>query len=290
MIKKQNGEIPWWVEDEEDSVEPALTYEEQQKCIEELKRALEIRRAENNAIRNDHQFLDGYWDGWPELRLGKWESELKLRTWDCWTWGLHYCIDSRRSKCEALSKEQKKDVIESLKGWVVQEDFDNTVSRLPPNIRYSILGSFASMIIFKDCLRLFWSNPFWYLDLDGEFSNGEGVEAPLGARLNALYKEFEKAETRLVHHWRAQTVRLANVRYLSHITICDTGFGLANEALQKSKAFQFAAARLKDKTFRCLLKDEDEDELKESLGHVYLRMSEFAKNIAPSQPLLKWRL
>lgn len=194
MIKRENGEIPWWVEDEEDSVKPALTFEEQQKCIEEMKGALEICWTQISGLRNDQQYMHGSYDCWPELGLARWEVELNGLTWSCSNWAESFCITTRRSKCEILSKEQKKDVIESLKGWVVQDDFDTTVSRLPPNIRYNILPTFASMIILKDCLRLFWSNPFWYLNVDGEFSNSEGVEASFGAHVHTLYKKFVKGD------------------------------------------------------------------------------------------------
>lgn len=70
----------------------------------------------------------------------------------------------------------------------------------------------------------------------------------------------------------------------------DPTFGLANKDILRAKAYRFAAARLEDKVFRCLLKDEDEDRLKTSLGDLYVSMAEFAKDLATSQPLLEWRL
>lgn len=196
-IKRENGEIPWWMEDEEDPAKPApaLTFEEQQKCIVELKKALEICRAEIGFLRENHQFMGATWYQMP---LYRWEPEVEHHRSACWDWAMKYCITTRRSKCEILSKEQKKDVIASLKGWVVQDDFDTTVSRLPPNIRYTILANFAAMIIFKDCLRLFWSNPFWYLDVDDAFSNSEDAEAPFGAHLHTLYKRFQKGNLLLI--------------------------------------------------------------------------------------------
>ncbi|CAI7630149.1 unnamed protein product [Penicillium glandicola] len=289
-IKKANGEIPWWEEDEEDTVKPTPTFEQQQKCIEELKHALDICRMEVNSLRNDRQYMDGNYDRGPEIRLSQWEDEINNQVWMCRNWILSHCIRTRRSKCEILSQEQKKVVIASLEGWIVQDDFDTTVSRLPPNIRYNILGNLASMMILKDCLRLFWSNPFWYLDVDGEFSNSEDVEAPFGTHLNTLYKEFLKADVQLAHHWRAQTTCLANVRHNGLFTRPDPAFGIANEALQRAKAYRFAAAKLEDKAFRCLVKDEDEDELKCTLGDVYFRMAKLARGLSMSQPFMEWRL
>lgn len=107
MIKRENGEIPWWVEDEEDSVKPALTFEEQQKCIE-LKDALEICWTNIRSLRNDRQFLNGCYECWPELPLAQWELELNHQTLQCESWAAYYCNKTRRSRCESLSQEQKK--------------------------------------------------------------------------------------------------------------------------------------------------------------------------------------
>ncbi|KAJ5509811.1 Carboxylesterase type B [Penicillium freii] len=249
LIEKEKAEIPWWVEDEGDSVEPDLTFEEQQTCIEELKDALDLCWAERGSARKDQQFMSGYYD--------------------C-------CLSCPFADGNANSG--------------IRDDFDTTVSRLPFNIRYNILGTFASMIILKDCLKLFLSNPFWYLDVDDAFPNSEGAEAPFGAQLHTLYKTFLKAEPQLAHHWRAQTTRLANVRYSGYFSKRDPTFGRANKEILRAKAYQFAAARLEDKAFRCLLKDEDEDDLRTSLGELYVTMAEFAKDLATSQPLLEWRL
>lgn len=86
MIKRENGEIPWWVEDEEDSVKPALTFEEQQKCIEGMKGALEICWTQISGLRNDQQYMHGSYDCWPELGLARWEVELNGLTWSCSNW------------------------------------------------------------------------------------------------------------------------------------------------------------------------------------------------------------
>jgi hypothetical protein len=60
-----------------------------------------------------------------------------------------------------------------------------------------------------------------------------------------------------------------------------------------AKAKQFAAARLGDDSFLALITDEikeNKDQLKESLGVLYFRMSECAKDMSTSQPCLKWKL
>ncbi|KGO74485.1 hypothetical protein PITC_099860 [Penicillium italicum] len=65
---------------------------------------------------------------------------------------------------------------------------------------------------------------------------------------------------------------------------------IINEELLKVKAYQFTAAKLEDKVFRCLLKDEKEDLLKRKLGYIYFIIAQNAKYLAKSQPLLQWRL
>jgi hypothetical protein len=190
-IKKATGEIPWWESDPEDEedVKPAPTYEE-------LKDVLKTCTAQLHFIRDDRMLMRGS-HNLSEYRIESWEPEINHLTWRCWNWTSNNCIPGRGSKHKILSNEQKKDVIASLKGWVVQDDFDTTVSRFPQNIRHNILAKFAAMIILKDCLTLFFSNPFWYLGTGDEFSNSESFEAetPFGAQLNTLYNMLQKGET-----------------------------------------------------------------------------------------------
>lgn len=107
----------------------------------------------------------------PLVPMGTWTQPSNVTVWIL---GSILLQQNQKKQVWKLISRAKKDVIESLKGWVVQDDFDRTVSRPPPNIRYNILRVFASMIIIKDCMRLFWSNPFWYLNADCEFLNSEG--------------------------------------------------------------------------------------------------------------------
>ncbi|KAJ5428540.1 Carboxylesterase type B [Penicillium cf. griseofulvum] len=126
-----------------------------------------------------------------------------------------------------------------LKGWIVQDDFDTTLSRLPPNIRYNFLARLTSIIIFKDCLRCFWSNPFWYLECEGDFANSDDLETPVGAELNGLCEEYLKD---LGRRWRTHTTRLANLRHDHDDEPVKPSreFGLTNNARRKAKAKQFA--------------------------------------------------
>jgi hypothetical protein len=145
----------------------------------------------------DNMYLNGYGDPWPELDPAEWKFELRDLAWKCYIWALYNCHKTRRSKCRILSQEQKRQIITGLKGWIVQDDFDTTLSRLPPNIRYNFLACVASIIIFKDCLRLFWSNPFWCMECEGDFANSDDLETPLGAQLNGLCEEFLKGDLAL---------------------------------------------------------------------------------------------
>ncbi|KAJ5715242.1 uncharacterized protein N7483_012423 [Penicillium malachiteum] len=213
-------------------------------------------------------------------------------------WGFNYGFQSKRSTYEHLSKEAKKEIISSLEGWIVQDDFDKTASQFPPAIRYRILPLFASMRILKDGLRIFFENPFWYLQTDGEYENDNDetkVESAFGAQINTLYQQFTIVDEQLANHWRAQTSRLANARDSGSLwPPRDPELGLANKALQEEKAKKFAAAMLKDKTFRYLLRelrdDEDADEMQGSLGLTYICLAGLVRGIATGQPALSWKL
>ncbi|KAJ6024711.1 hypothetical protein N7540_005508 [Penicillium herquei] len=245
-----------------------------------------------------NRYMEGGYDGWPEIPLTRWDSVIPVEVHSIQNWGLNHAFQSEDTTYEQLSKKAKKEIISSLEGWIVQDDFDKTVSRFPLQIRSRILPLFASMRILKDGLRLFFGNPFWYLQTDGEYENDDDetkVESTFGVEINTLYQQFITVDEQLANHWRAQTSRLANAR--------DTGscwpprgteLGISNKTLQEEKAKKFAAAMFKDRTFRYLLRepidDEDADLMQGSLGQSYIWMAGLARGIATGQPGLSWKL
>ena len=92
----------------------------------------------------------------------------------------------------------------------------------------------------------------------------------------------------LAHHWRAQTVRLANtdINYNGR----NGAFHAKNLAIREAKAAEFARAKYADPSFQCLLREsESEFDLREKnlISH-YQRFAELAVKIAAAQPAMEW--
>lgn len=179
---------------------PTKATKDQTKHIKKLEKQVEVLQCGLGHLRNDRVYMNGVYDGWPEVPLEKWPTSLWLMPWWNESWGAEYSIKSRYGKYgdDVLSKEQKKQIIASMEGYVIQDDFDKTVSRLPPNVHYCILGIFYGIMVTKDIMNLFFTNPFWYLEWphgqgmnDGEES---GIATPFGDQLNHLYQTFLHSE------------------------------------------------------------------------------------------------
>lgn len=59
-----------------------------------------------------------------------------------------------------LTKEQKRQIISSLDGYCVQEDFDTLVSRFPYFMRDQIPAIFAKIFLVKHLFTQCFENPF----------------------------------------------------------------------------------------------------------------------------------
>lgn len=174
------------------------TTEDREKHIKELEKRIEDQAATIGTLRSDRTFMHGAYEHWPPIYIGEWPNRLIGLMSTCKNWKYEFGFYSTRGKYEHLSKEQKKQVIANMEGYVIQDDFDKIVPRLPPNIRCNILAIFAGIIVVKEILSLFFTNPFWYLEWpDSQSSNdgeGSGVETPFGAQLNHLYQTFLNSE------------------------------------------------------------------------------------------------
>jgi hypothetical protein len=98
-----------------------------------------------------------------------------------------------------LTKRQKKDINGSLKGYCVQDDFDNIFSRLNDEHKKSILETFAKMFLVKMVVDNFFKHPFWYVEYLPKGIPEACDEAPWqgvlpeGAALERFMSRFEEA-------------------------------------------------------------------------------------------------
>lgn len=203
------------------------TKDELEKYVQKLMKHITMLRGGINVIENDGLYKRGYYNHWTRVGVHMWEDDMQGFMDEIFNWTMNHGIrvtDGRPDK--VLSKEQKRQLILSMDGWVVQESFDSIVSRLPRSPRILLLQYFMQILILKDIWRRFWRNPFWYLEpalapgsADPDSKNAPGFDAvaPFGEDVSRLYQEFQRGELPLKIHGlsRPQVNR----------TSCRSGFG-----------------------------------------------------------------
>ncbi|KAJ5945560.1 hypothetical protein N7454_002399 [Penicillium verhagenii] len=241
-------------------------------------------------LRFEQTFM-GVYGGWPKLHINEWETKLGTMEWDAYSWALNNSFQYRWHRYDNISQDQKRDIIASLKGWIVQDDFDRIISKFPPMFRIAAFKHLTAISILKDCFESFFENSFWYLDPDDEYKRDSKVtRTTFGTQLNVLHKQFLAAVPELAHHWRCQTARLANTVRLSPLALDgDVEYGAANDEIVKEKAYQLAAAKLNDKTFQSLLQDPTNPKLPKTLGHFYHTFAENARLMSTMHPYITWK-
>ncbi|PLN76213.1 hypothetical protein BDW42DRAFT_197292 [Aspergillus taichungensis] len=267
------------------------------KYVEMLKKR-NIALHEGMLVSYQNSVYPRDYEHWSTVGVSFWEQDMRGFMATIFNWSYDYGIrvtDGRPNKI--LSKEQKKQLILSMDGWVVQEDFDSIVSRLPDSPRRVLLQYFLQILILKDVWHRFWQNPFWYLeptlapdsaDPAARTEPGFDTVTPFGEDVSRLYSEFQRADLQLAHHWRAQTVRLANT--VINYNRRNGAFGAKHLAIRKAKATEFAQAMYADPTFQCLLRDPSpEFNVAENvLIQLYQHFAELAVKISAAQPAMEW--
>lgn len=165
--------------------------EEQNGLLESMERQIQ------DLLHNNYNTLVDTWflkeASPPEVPSSAWPDRLghKIQTFDNWAFSSAIVgID----KWKDVPSETKKVTIARLKGWVVPGDFDEIVSRMPPNFRTRALVHFVRMLMLKECLELFFENgAFWYMKgATGDDCDETGTWAP--SSLPGIYDMFRKGQ------------------------------------------------------------------------------------------------
>ncbi|KAJ0414636.1 hypothetical protein BJY00DRAFT_318630 [Aspergillus carlsbadensis] len=259
--------------------------ENQVKSLKE--RVCDLEIYVRNSIRNQ-EFLEGDFFAWNIIYPTDFPREfdaLFIQSWNfVESWG------AEESPC--LTRKQKQQVIASLKGYVVQEDFDSIRASLHPIQQGYFHRRLAEMFINKVVVETFFHNLFWYVDENAHpDDNGKGVwksATPLGERLNTLYGRFQKVGKEYSHVWRTITIRLCNSVATEQTR--DLTFGEATRAHRDAKCAALASKLLANKTLLCLLKKTDEQERRlDNLSYALQHMAQSAVDMNVQIPFLGFR-
>ncbi|KAL3451692.1 hypothetical protein BJX65DRAFT_304280 [Aspergillus insuetus] len=213
-------------------------------------------------------------------------KSLKERSWNfAESWGAE--------DITCLTGKQKHQVIASLKGYFVQEDFGSIYASLHPIQQGHFLCRLAETFINKLVVETFFHNLFWYVDENAQpgDDNNKAIwenTTPMGERLNTLYGRFQKVANEYSHVWRTITIRLCNSVATEQTR--DLTSGEATRAHRDAKCTALALKLLANKTFLCLLKKTDEQERRlGNLSYALQHMAQSVVDMSVQIPFLAFR-
>ncbi|KAL4778491.1 hypothetical protein BJX76DRAFT_343093 [Aspergillus varians] len=139
---------------------------------------------------NEEDVIHAAFYDWVHTIPGGWPDDFYLITTYFRSWGTPWA--SQHLDEQSLSRAQKKQLIASLDGYCVQEDFDSIVSRLGHDQRKRILATFSMAFLVKTVVENFLQLPFWYAEIlpkgqvECDDAPWQGV-SPAGAVLESFW-------------------------------------------------------------------------------------------------------
>ncbi|GKZ24934.1 hypothetical protein AbraIFM66951_011791 [Aspergillus brasiliensis] len=174
------------------------------KRIQSLEEEIESLKERNKALQTiffedvkGNMYADSYLEAdgeikhrevqWSSCCPAQWSTAISAVFLSPYTWVYnHIHRDPSR-----LSTQQKKEIVSRLDGYCVQEDFDDITSSLPESARKSFLGKMVQLLLAKECISRFFTNPFWYLVPDpGTEENPKMDTTGFGAQVFTLYENI----------------------------------------------------------------------------------------------------
>ncbi|PWY65906.1 hypothetical protein BO83DRAFT_320674 [Aspergillus eucalypticola CBS 122712] len=104
-----------------------------------------------------------------------------------WTWQW-----SQEKKVQHLSKDDKQDIIASLQGQCVQDDWDSIRALSPPAVRGNLCGVLLQAMLYQFIFATFIESPFWFMDGRIDSTDVEG-DPQFPRRFQHLYDRLRAA-------------------------------------------------------------------------------------------------
>ncbi|PYH90647.1 hypothetical protein BO71DRAFT_486945 [Aspergillus ellipticus CBS 707.79] len=194
---------------------------------------------------------------------------------ETWRWCAEYAKQNT-ADVAGLSNSEKQSIIRSLEGYCVQDlDWDTLLGFFPASIRRVGLVVFAQALLAKDFMEKFFNNPFWYFEGSPDQQEQGGSPGALPLQLQHLYKQFIEGATAIpvvsfmsstdrryctnetsAHHWRSETIRLANSTRLAQGP--NVGPGRQTKKQREAAISSSASSMLTSDPFRLLLKQPED--------------------------------
>ncbi|KAL3470043.1 hypothetical protein BJX99DRAFT_251543 [Aspergillus californicus] len=258
---------------------------DQVKTLKDRVRELEVYV--RNSVRN-MEFLEGDFYAYDVVLFGQFPREFRAVFYQSRNFAGQCGVDDGAR----LSKKLKQEVVSSLRGYIVQEEFDSIRARLHPEQQKCFLATLLQMFVNKVAIETFFCNPFWYIDENAqpEDNNEELVwdgPTPLGVHLNTLFSRLRQVNDEYSQIWRTITARLCNS---TEDQTKNVTFGNATKAVRDAKCTALASHLLANKAFACLLKKSvDREKIRIHLEYAFKHMAQSAVDMNMQVPCLAFR-
>ncbi|PWY67962.1 hypothetical protein BO94DRAFT_478676, partial [Aspergillus sclerotioniger CBS 115572] len=157
----------------------------------------------------------------------------------------------------------ERDLIASLDGFCVQDDFDVVVTGLPKPLQCICLQTLVGTLLAKECMVRFFMNAFWYLVPQPTSDAGE-EKPPINTagfedQILTLYRNMLDSNPSDAHHWRIWTTRFSNA---------DNAFGNNMAAHRKSMVDRICEEIFGQELLQSLLRNSDQNSRDQALGEL----------------------
>ena len=149
---------------------------------------LDMRLAYTYTKGNFACWESGWIDHWPKTVGGIFYSVDQ--------WAIEYGHVDIKSFDRCLTKDQKNQLIASLDGYCLQEDYDSVLSRISPSIHRHVPYLFLAAYVNKFIVKHFIEDAMWYMttrpDPADRDESSRDNDANLVKELNRFYEIFSK--------------------------------------------------------------------------------------------------
>ncbi|PWY74984.1 hypothetical protein BO83DRAFT_444121 [Aspergillus eucalypticola CBS 122712] len=171
--------------------------------------------------------------------------DCTIRTWThAWT------------RCESMShlqSDEKQNIINSLDGYCVQEDWDSIHPLLPPGTRANMGPVLGATMLYQFIFSKLIDSPFWFLD--GKISPTDVDGDPqFHLRLQYLYERIREASVYKAAWWKSVTIGECNARSAFDNNPANTGLAQGTAVQRKATVESLTDELLGCRVFQLLLR------------------------------------
>ncbi|PKY00052.1 hypothetical protein P168DRAFT_293689 [Aspergillus campestris IBT 28561] len=236
--------------------DPPPEEEAPKETIQDLQQTIYQLREEMAVMRTLNHFINNNWATWASGNFDQWPKLMSAIFFTANQWSMRHGHVEIKA-LDRLTKEQKSQLIASLDGYCLQEDYDSLLSRISPSVHehvpYMLLTAYVNKFIVENIL----GRPFGYMttrpdpaDRDESALDNDTV---LANELHRLWGIFSKVDLGYAHVWRTITIRLANV--INFAQGRNVTFGTQMREHRKVASKAFASSLLADPILRLLLRE-----------------------------------